>query len=243
MFINKPSVTDYMPSSVKDKAKYVTRIFPYLEKLKFTKDNKTIKGSSTSHFKICVRPFRPISKTNTNTGGFVAWILFKFFKKTKFSTDNRIYFYDEVKGGIGTDIGYAVPGHIVTNTLKLLEERENRVVAQIMLQEQNAESMKAAEKSQSTNAEALDNMTPNTRRKKSMMPNKPVTPALSRRNSLLIPTLEANMANAVVDGTQKKPTKDLNFEDLSSMKELMFQMIKTIDDMENKTEEKEASQL
>ena len=236
MFINKPSITDYMPSSVKDKARYVTRIFPYLEKLKFTKDNKTIKGSSTSQFKICVRPFRPISKTNANPPGVVSWILYKFFKKTKFATDNRIYFYDEVKGGIGTDIGYALPGHIIRNTLKLLEEREKKMEAQIMLQEQNAESMKAAEKSESTNANALDNMTPNTKRKKSAMP-------LSRRNSLLIPHLEGKMANAVVDSTEKKPVKDLNIEDLNNMKELMLKMIKTIDDMENKTEEKEASTL
>ena len=131
MFINKPSVTDYLPSSVKEKVRFVTRIFPYLEKLKISKDNKTIKGSSTSQWKLCVRPFRPKSKTNVSPGGLVAWILFKFFKKTKFSTDNQLYFYDEVKGGIGTDIGYALPGHIITNTLKLLEEREKRVDGQL----------------------------------------------------------------------------------------------------------------
>ena len=243
MFINKPSITDYMPKSVKDKARYVTTIFPYLEKLKLTKDNKTIKGSSTSQFKICVRPFRPISKTNANSGGFIAWILFKFFKKTKFTTDNRIYFYDEVKGGIGTDIGYALPGHIVKNTLKLLEEREKRMEIQIMQQEQNAESMKAAEKSESTNAEALENMTPTTRRKKSVMPNRSVTPALSRRNSLLIPSLEGKLSNAAVDDTNQRPEKDWGVEDLNLMKELMLKMIRAIDNMENKSEEKEGSQL
>ena len=60
---------------------------------------------------------------------------------------------------------------------------------------------------------------------------------------MLIPHLEGKMANAVVDSTEKKPVKDLNIEDLNSMKELMLKMIKTIDGMENKTEEKEASTL
>ena len=47
MFVNKPSVTDYMPKFVKEKVRYATRISRYLEKLKHSKDNKTIKGSST----------------------------------------------------------------------------------------------------------------------------------------------------------------------------------------------------
>lgn len=238
MFINKPSVTDYLPSSVKEKARYVTRIFPYLEKLKISKDNKTIKGSSTSQWKLCVRPFRPKSKTNVRPAGFVAWILFKFFKKTKFSTDNRIYFYDEVKGGIGTDIGYSLPGHIITNTLKLLEEREKRMDAMAIQQEM--ESFKAADKSDSVSADSIDNITPTTKRKKSVMPNKGVPPFLSRRNSLLIPNVEESLAN---DCAQNKSKKDVNIEDLHSMKEVLLEMVKTLDELKIKIEAKEASQL
>ena len=155
MFVNKPSVTDYMPKFVKEKVRYATRISRYLEKLKHSKDNKTIKGSSTSLWKLCVRPYQPKDKTKTDPTGVIAWIAAKFFKKHKHSSEYDIYFYDEVQGKIGTSIGYQLPGHIVTNTLKLLEEREKRVEAQTMQNEKN-ESLKA-EKTESTNMEDLNN--------------------------------------------------------------------------------------
>ena len=180
MFINKPSVTDFLPDSVKEKVRYVTRIFPYLKKLKETKDNKTIKGSSTSQWKLCVRPFQPKSKTSINPGGVVAWITSTFFKKKTLHNDTNIYFYDEVKGGIGTAIGYSLPGHVVKNTITLLEEREKNMEALIMQKERNADIMKA-DYVESTHIATSGKMTPNPIRKKSDMLQKARTPNLSRK--------------------------------------------------------------
>ena len=238
MFINKPSITDYMPSAVKDKFRYATRIFPYLKKLKISKDNKTIKGSSTSRWKLCVRPFKPKDKTRTEPVGLVAWVAAKFFKKHKFSNDYNIYFYDEVRGGIGTSIGYQLPGHIITNTIKLLEEREKRVEIQAM-QHEKTESMKA-EKTEPTNIEGLDVMTPSSRRKKSFMPNKPSTPARSRQNSLSQNNLDEKLASNVFRGKQGK---DLDLGDINDIKEVMLQIIKSLDDMKSNMQEKEKTEL
>ena len=152
LFINKPSITDCLPRSVKAKIRHVTSLFSYLEKLKVSKDNKTIKGSSTSPWKLCVRPFAPKRKTIKSPGGVVEWIGNKFFKKRTSTTDNNIFFYDEVKGSIGTDIGYSLPSHIVTNTIALLEDRENKITDQIMQMERTADSVKV-EKMESNKVE------------------------------------------------------------------------------------------
>ena len=237
MFVNKPSVTDYMPKFVKEKVRYATRISRYLEKLKLSKDNKTIKGSSTSLWKLCVRPYQPKDKTKTDPTGIIAWIAAKIFKKHKHSSEYDIYFYDEVQGKTGTSIGYQLPGHIVTNTLKLLEEREKRVEAQTMQNERN-ESLKA-EKTDSPNTDDLDNMA----RKKSAMTTKPGTPTLSRRTSLRVSTLEDKLlSNISVDKTLESKY-DIDIKDIHELKEILFQMVTFVDDIKTKIEEKEASKL
>ena len=237
MFVNKPSVTDYMPKFVKEKVRYATRISRYLEKLKLSKDNKTIKGSSTSLWKLCVRPYQPKDKTKTDPTGVIAWIAAKFFKKHKHSSEYDIYFYDEVQGKIGTSIGYQLPGHIVTNTLKLLEEREKRVEAQTMQNEKN-ESLKA-EKTESTNIEDLNNST----RKKSFMPAKPDTPNMSRRTSLRVATLEDKvLSNLSVDKVVESKG-DINIKDIHDLKEILGQMMTFVDDIKTKIEDQEASKL
>ena len=247
MFVNKPSVTDYMPKFVKEKVRYATRISRYLEKLKHSKDNKTIKGSSTSLWKLCVRPYQPKDKTKTDPTGVIAWIAAKFFKKHKHSSEYDIYFYDEVQGKIGTSIGYQLPGHIVTNTLKLLEEREKRVEAQTMQNEKN-ESLKA-EKTESTNMEDLNNST----RKKSFMPTRPDapnmsrrasdTPNMSRRASLRVATLEDQAASNLSADKVVKSKGDFNIKDIHDLKEILGQMMTFVDDIKTKIEEKEASKL
>ena len=247
MFVNKPSVTDYMPKFVKEKVRYATRISRYLEKLKHSKDNKTIKGSSTSLWKLCVRPYQPKDKTKTDPTGVIAWIAAKFFKKHKHSSEYDIYFYDEVQGKIGTSIGYQLPGHIVTNTLKLLEEREKRVEAQTMQNEKN-ESLKA-EKTESTNMEDLNNST----RKKSFMPTRPDapnmsrrasdTPNMSRRASLRVATLEDKAASNLSADKVVKSKGDFNIKDIHDLKEILGQMMTFVDDIKTKIEEKEASKL
>ena len=247
MFVNKPSVTDYMPKFVKEKVRYATRISRYLEKLKHSKDNKTIKGSSTSLWKLCVRPYQPKDKTKTDPTGVIAWIAAKFFKKHKHSSEYDIYFYDEVQGKIGTSIGYQLPGHIVTNTLKLLEEREKRVEAQTMQNEKN-ESLKA-EKTESTNMEDLNNST----RKKSFMPTRPDapnmsrrasdTPNMSRRASLRVATLEDKAVSNLSADKVAKSKGDINIKDIHDLKEILQQMMTFVDDIKTKIEEKEASKL
>lgn len=237
MFVNKPSVTDYMPKFVKEKVRYATRISRYLEKLKHSKDNKTIKGSSTSLWKLCVRPYQPKDKTKTDPTGVIAWIAAKFFKKHKHSSEYDIYFYDEVQGKIGTSIGYQLPGHIVTNTLKLLEEREKRVEAQTMQNEKN-ESLKA-EKTESTNMEDLNNST----RKKSFMPTKPDTPNMSRRASLRVATLEDQAASNLSADKVVKSKGDINIKDIHDLKEILGQMMTFVDDIKTKIEDQEASKL
>ena len=237
MFVNKPSVTDYMPKFVKEKVRYATRISRYLEKLKHSKDNKTIKGSSTSLWKLCVRPYQPKDKTKTDPTGVIAWIAAKFFKKHKHSSEYDIYFYDEVQGKIGTGIGYQLPGHIVTNTLKLLEEREKRVEAQTMQNEKN-ESLKA-EKTESTNMEDLNNST----RKKSFMPTKPDTPNMSRRASLRVSTLEDKLLSNLSADKVVESKGDINIKDIHDLKEVLGQMMTFVDDIKTKIEEKEASKL
>ena len=247
MFVNKPSVTDYMPKFVKEKVRYATRISRYLEKLKHSKDNKTIKGSSTSLWKLCVRPYQPKDKTKTDPTGVIAWIAAKFFKKHKHSSEYDIYFYDEVQGKIGTSIGYQLPGHIVTNTLKLLEEREKRVEAQTMQNEKN-ESLKA-EKTESTNMEDLNNST----RKKSFMPTRPDapnmsrrasdTPNMSRRASLRVATLEDKAVSNLSADKVVKSKGDINIKDIHDLKEILQQMMTFVDDIKTKIEEKEASKL
>ena len=247
MFVNKPSVTDYMPKFVKEKVRYATRISRYLEKLKHSKDNKTIKGSSTSLWKLCVRPYQPKDKTKTDPTGVIAWIAAKFFKKHKHSSEYDIYFYDEVQGKIGTSIGYQLPGHIVTNTLKLLEEREKRVEAQTMQNEKN-ESLKA-EKTESTNMEDLNNST----RKKSLMPTRPDapnmsrrasdTPNMSRRASLRVATLEDKAVSNLSADKVVKSKGDFNIKDIHDLKEILGQMMTFVDDIKTKIEEKEASKL
>ena len=247
MFVNKPSVTDYMPKFVKEKVRYATRISRYLEKLKHSKDNKTIKGSSTSLWKLCVRPYQPKDKTKTDPTGVIAWIAAKFFKKHKHSSEYDIYFYDEVQGKIGTSIGYQLPGHIVTNTLKLLEEREKRVEAQTMQNEKN-ESLKA-EKTESTNMEDLNNST----RKKSFMPTRPDapnmsrrasdTPNISRRASLRVATLEDKAVSDLSADKVAKSKGDINIKDIDDLKEILQQMMTFVDDIKTKIEEKEASKL
>ena len=248
MFVNKPSITDYMPKFVKEKVRYATRISRYLEKLKHSKDNKTIKGSSTSLWKLCVRPFQPKDKTKTDPSGVIAWIAAKFFKKHKHSSEYDIYFYDEVQGKIGTSIGYQLPGHIVTNTLKLLEEREKRVEAQTMQNEKN-ESLKA-EKTESTNMEDLNNST----RKKSFMPTKLDTPNMSRRASLRASrraSLEPHRLAALEDKALSNLSADkvveskgdINIKDIHDLKEILGQMMTFVDDIKTKIEEKEASKL
>ena len=237
MFVNKPSVTDYMPKFVKEKVRYATRISRYLEKLKHSKDNKTIKGSSTSLWKLCVRPYQPKDKTKTDPTGVIAWIAAKFFKKHKHSSEYDIYFYDEVQGKIGTSIGYQLPGHIVTNSLKLLEEREKRVEAQTMQNEKN-ESLKA-EKTESTNMEDLNNST----RKKSFMPAKPDTPNMSRRTSLRVSTLEDKVLSNLSADKVVESKGDINIKDIHDLKEILGQMMTFVDDIKTKIEEKEASKL
>ena len=247
MFVNKPSVTDYMPKFVKEKVRYATRISRYLEKLKHSKDNKTIKGSSTSLWKLCVRPYQPKDKTKTDPTGVIAWIAAKFFKKHKHSSEYDIYFYDEVQGKIGTSIGYQLPGHIVTNTLKLLEEREKRVEAQTMQNEKN-ESLKA-EKTESTNMEDLNNST----RKKSLMPTRPDapnmsrrasdTPNMSRRASLRVSTLEDKLLSNLSADKVVESKGDINIKDIHDLKEVLGQMMTFVDDIKTKIEEKEASKL
>ena len=247
MFVNKPSVTDYMPKFVKEKVRYATRISRYLEKLKHSKDNKTIKGSSTSLWKLCVRPYQPKDKTKTDPTGVIAWIAAKFFKKHKHSSEYDIYFYDEVQGKIGTSIGYQLPGHIVTNTLKLLEEREKRVEAQTMQNEKN-ESLKA-EKTESTNMEDLNNST----RKKSLMPTRPDapnmsrrasdTPNMSRRASLRVSTLEDKLLSNLSADKVVESKGDINIKDIRDLKEVLGQMMTFVDDIKTKIEEKEASKL
>ena len=247
MFVNKPSVTDYMPKFVKEKVRYATRISRYLEKLKHSKDNKTIKGSSTSLWKLCVRPYQPKDKTKTDPTGVIAWIAAKFFKKHKHSSEYDIYFYDEVQGKIGTSIGYQLPGHIVTNTLKLLEEREKRVEAQTMQNEKN-ESLKA-EKTESTNMEDLNNST----RKKSFMPTRPDapnmsrrasdTPNMSRRASLRVATLEDKAVSDLSADKVAKSKGDINIKDIDDLKEILQQMMTFVDDIKTKIEEKEACKL
>ena len=247
MFVNKPSVTDYMPKFVKEKVRYATRISRYLEKLKHSKDNKTIKGSSTSLWKLCVRPYQPKDKTKTDPTGVIAWIAAKFFKKHKHASEYDIYFYDEVQGKIGTSIGYQLPGHIVTNTLKLLEEREKRVEAQTMQNEKN-ESLKA-EKTESTNMEDLNNST----RKKSLMPTRPDapnmsrrasdTPNMSRRASLRVSTLEDKLLSNLSADKVVESKGDINIKDIRDLKEVLGQMMTFVDDIKTKIEEKEASKL
>ena len=237
MFVNKPSVTDYMPKFVKEKVRYATRISRYLEKLKHSKDNKTIKGSSTSLWKLCVRPYQPKDKTKTDPTGVMAWIAAKFFKKHKHSSEYDIYFYDEVQGKIGTSIGYQLPGHIVTNTLKLLEEREKRVEAQTMQNEKN-ESLKA-EKTESTNMEDLNNST----RKKSFMPTKPDTPNMSRRASLRVSTLEDKLLSNLSADKVVESKGDINIKDIHDLKEILGQMMTFVDDIKTKIEDQEASKL
>ena len=247
MFVNKPSVTDYMPKFVKEKVRYATRISRYLEKLKHSKDNKTIKGSSTSLWKLCVRPYQPKDKTKTDPTGVIAWIAAKFFKKHKHSSEYDIYFYDEVQGKIGTGIGYQLPGHIVTNTLKLLEEREKRVEAQTMQNEKN-ESLKA-ERTESTNMEDLNNST----RKKSFMPTRPDapnmsrrasdTPNMSRRASLRVSTLEDKLLSNLSADKVVESKGDINIKDIHDLKEILGQMMTFVDDIKTKIEEKEASKL
>ena len=247
MFVNKPSVTDYMPKFVKEKVRYATRISRYLEKLKHSKDNKTIKGSSTSLWKLCVRPYQPKDKTKTDPTGVIAWIAAKFFKKHKHSSEYDIYFYDEVQGKIGTSIGYQLPGHIVTNTLKLLEEREKRVEAQTMQNEKN-ESLKA-EKTESTNMDDLNNST----RKKSFMPTRPDapnmsrrasdTPNMSRRASLRVSTLEDKLLSNLSADKVVESKGDINIKDIHDLKEVLGQMMTFVDDIKTKIEDQEASKL
>lgn len=241
LFINKPSITDCLPSSVRTRMRHVTSLFSYLENLKISKDNKTIKGSSTSPWKLCVRPFAPKRKINKTAGGVVEWVGNKFFKKRTVTTDNNIFFYDEVKGSIGTEIGYSLPTHIVTNTIALLEEREKKITDQVMQLERTADSVKV-EKMEANKIEKFsEDMSRNSMRRKSALPNRPISPYMSRKNSFTRSSMEPKHSNNV-PGTPKNK-RDLEVEELENMKEMMLKMVKSVDDIKNRIEEKETSNL
>ena len=241
LFINKPSITDCLPGSVRARIRMETSLFSYLENLKISKDNKTIKGSSTSPWKLCVRPFAPKRKTIETAGGVIEWIGNKFAKKRNATTDNNIFFYDEVKGGIGTDIGYSLPSHIVTNTIALLEEREKKITDQAMQLERTADSIKVEKLEQNKLDNFNGDMTRNSMRRKSALPNKPLSPFANRKNSFNPSALESKQPDNV-PGTPKN-RREFDIEELESMKEMMLKMVKCVDDIKFRMEEKETSNL
>ena len=238
LFINKPSITDCLPRSVRDRIRHVTSLFSYLDKLKREKDNKTIKGSSTSPWKLCVRPFAPKRKKIEAVGGVVEWIGNKFFKKRTATTDNNIFFYDEVKGSIGTEIGYSLPSHIVTNTIAILEEREKKITDQAMQLERTADFVKMEKMEPNKTEKLSEDMSRNSMRRKSALPNRPISPYLSRKNSF---SMEPKQTNNV-PGTPKNK-RDLDMEELETMKEMMLKMVRCVDDIKNRMEEKDSSNL
>ena len=221
---------DYMPDSVKRKVCKITRIFTYLASLKELKDNKTIRGSSTTPWKICVRPFQPKQKPISSTdSGIKSWF---YTNKEKSSKDYYIYFYDEVKGGMGTSIGYKLPGHIVKNTLKLLEEREDKDEAQLMQQEMT-ETMKLESGDQVLMSPAMMNK----RRKSAISSPKP------QRKGSFANISSANAANLDFHNNPLKNDCSNCSEKLGEMKDMMEKMMKSIELMKSGMERNEGSQL
>ena len=237
LFINKPSVTDCLPNSVKAKIRLDTSLFSYLEQLKRVKDNKTIKGSSTSPWKLCVRPFAPKRKKNESAGGVVAWIGNKFFKETTFTTDSNLFFYDEVKGSIGADIGYALPSHIVTNTIAILEEKEKNLTDHMMQLDRTADSAKIEQMEPNKVETYNEEMTRDSMRRISAFTNRPLSLFMGQN----LTSVEAKEASN--DNGTPKNRKDLDMEELENMKEMMLKMVKCVDDIKNRMEERETSNL
>ena len=236
MFINKPTITDYMPKFVKEQIRENTAIFPYLDHVKVSKDNKTIKGSSTSPWKLCVRPFTPKAKlkmtSKNRTWGQMVKSWFLPGKERK--SDYEIYFYDEVKGGIGESIGYRLPGHIIDNTLRLLEERDSKHQAQMMQQEQS-ETIKL-ESTDTRQRQREPSLLTDTLRKKSTMllnPRRPSSRPSSRPESVHnSPVLNRKRTLSIkFDGHQQDEEPDVQIETLDQMKDMMQQMLQTLESM------------
>ena len=161
-------------------------------------------------------------------------------------SDYEIYFYDEVKGGIGESIGYRLPGHIIENTLKLLEDRENKHQAQMMQQEQS-ETMKL-ESSDSRQRQRDASLLTDTLRKKSTMllnprrtSSRPSSRPASVNNS---PVLERKRTLSIrFDGEQQEEGQDVQIETLDQMKDMMQQMLQTLESMKAGTGGKKSSKL
>ena len=150
IFINKPTITDCLPSClewIEALIKKKTRVF---ERLKRQQPNKQFYPKS--HYneestKICVRPFEPVFKSSCkerNTGPKnKIWASFCSFLKSFIYPSDRegslreesgnalyaeydVYLYDDTKGTFSELTDFKVPKSSVKRALKLLKDREEQ---------------------------------------------------------------------------------------------------------------------
>merc|ERR1712136_398869 len=107
--------------------------------------------------------------------------------------------------------------------------------------ERTADSVKV-EKMEANKVEKFsEEKSRNSMRRKSAMPNRSISPYMSRKNSFTRSSMEPKQSNNV-PGTPKNK-RDLDVEELENMKEIMLKMVKSVDDIKNRMEEKETSNL
>ena len=169
IFINKPTITDCLPSCldwIEELVKQKTRVF---ERLKRESDDtkysiKFPRIHIDESAKICVRPFEPIFQTSSKKrssarpGNRVCKSVWSFLKSFVYPSEREgslredsgnalyaeydVYLYDENKGTFSDLTDFKVPKSSVKRALKLLkdrEEQERKLVAAKSVQEKQQE--------------------------------------------------------------------------------------------------------
>ena len=149
MFINKPTITDCLPTCLEGIARFIKKKTRVFERLKEQPDKEL---SIESHHKeastkICVRPFKPAFKPSSKYGGsrtmnktcasvcsFLKSFIYPSCRDLSLREDTGyalyaeydVYLYDDDKATFSELTDFKVPKSSVKKALKLLKDREEQ---------------------------------------------------------------------------------------------------------------------
>ena len=107
----------FATESLRRKIKEGSKIFPYLDNLKISQRDNNHPESTTPHWKLCIKPYKPKIKSNINL--IRSWFTVNLGRPVE---NYELYFYDEIKGCPDNETGYDLPHAVVERTIKLLEK-------------------------------------------------------------------------------------------------------------------------
>ena len=84
--------------------------------------------STTPHWKLCIKPYKPKSKSNINL--MRSWFTVNLGRTVE---NYELYFFDEIKGCPGKETGYHLPQGVIERTLKLLEKIKDESVDELFI--------------------------------------------------------------------------------------------------------------